>query len=252
MAMLTIRSFQTVKAGNRPEECEDAYRIRLAQEGPSTLAICDGASESAFARSWARILAEALVTRPIDPDRLDDTALAEWLEPCISQWNGVVPWGRLPWHGVNKTRAGSLATFLGLTIDWAAGNPDALAWRAIAVGDCCMFVVRGNDLGVAFPLEESSQFNSTPALICSNRANNGAAWSCVSHLEGECMPGDVILLASDALASWALREHEAGGKPWETLLLLDSEEQWTEWVRVKRQERQMRNDDTTMVTVKVQ
>ena len=113
-------------------------------------------------------------------------------------------------------------------------------------------MVRQNDLAVAFPLQESGQFNTTPPLVCSNPANNGSVWSHVLQLEGECVPGDVIFLASDALACWILQEHESGGRPWETLLSLDSTRIWTEWVQTRRKERQMRNDDTTMVTVKVQ
>ena len=252
MAMLTIRSFQTAKAGNRPDECEDAYRVRLSDKGPSWLAVCDGASESAFARPWANILAEALVTRPVDVDDLEETSLSEWLAPCVKQWNGHVPWGRLPWHGVNKTRAGSLSTFLGLRVDWAENGLGNLGWQAVAIGDCCLFIVRQDDLAVSFPMEESGQFNTTPPLVCSNPANNGGVWPHVRQLHGECLPGDVIFLASDALACWMLQDHEFKGRPWETLLALESDKEWSDWVQNRRREREMRNDDTTMVVIKVQ
>ena len=250
--MLITRKFQTVKAGNRPDECEDASRIWLSGDGPARLSVCDGASESAFARVWAQILAESLVMRPFDMDSLEGLALAEWLEPCVNQWNGAVPWGRIPWHGEAKTRAGSLATILAMQIDWTAGPSGALSWQAAAVGDCCLFIVRDDALSVSFPMEESGQFNSTPPLVCSNPANNGNVWSHVRQLRGECLPGDLIILASDALAAWMLQEHESGGRPWETLLSLDSEKRWREWVQTMRGERAMRNDDTTMITVKAE
>lgn len=252
MAMLTIRKFQTAKAGNRPNECEDAYRIWLAGYGPVLLAVCDGASESAFARPWAQILADALVQRPLEPDTLDDLALAQWLEPCVNQWNGIVPWGRLPWHGQAKTRAGSMATFLGMAVEWASGHSGALTWQATAVGDCCLFVVRDGSLAVSFPMEKSGHFNTTPPLVCSNPANNGSLWPHLRQLQGECLPGDLIVLASDALACWILQENESDGRPWETLLALDTEEEWSDWLQSRRGERAMRNDDTTMITVKVE
>ncbi len=251
MGMLTIRSFQTAKAGNRPDECEDASRVRLSGDAPARLAMCDGASESAFARPWAKILAEALVNRPLEPDGLDDARLAEWLEPCVDQWNGVVPWGRIPWHGQAKTRAGSMSTFLGMTAEWSRGCAEVLTWQAVAVGDCCLFVVRDGALAVSFPMEESGQFNTTPPLVCSNPVNNVGLWPHLRQTRGECLPGDLVVLASDALACWILLEVESGGKPWEDLLSLDSEKEWREWVQAKRGERVMRNDDTTMVTVKI-
>ena len=250
MAMLTIRSFQTAKAGNRPDQCEDASRIRLSGDGPVQMAICDGASESAFARPWARILADALVTRPIDMDKLDDSSLAEWLEPCVMQWNGVVPWGRLPWHGQAKTRTGSMSTFLGMTAEWSRDHSGSLTWRAAAVGDCCLFVVRDGTLAVSFPMEESGQFNITPPLVCSNPANNGRLWPHLRQMRGECLPGDLMIMASDALACWILLGVESGGRPWEDLLALASQEEWRGWVQAKRDQRAMRNDDTTMITVK--
>jgi hypothetical protein len=252
MAMLTIRSFQTAKDGNRPDECEDASRIRLSGEGPARLAMCDGASESAFARPWAQILAESLVMRPLDLDGLDGPALTEWLEPCVDQWKGVVPWGRIPWHGQAKTRAGSMATFLGMTVDWAPGPSGALPWQAAAVGDCCLFIVRDDALDISFPMEESSQFNTTPPLVCSNPANNNGLLSHVRQLQGNCLPGDLIFLASDALACWILQESESGSRPWETLLSLETKKEWSNWVQSRRGERAMRNDDTTMITVKVE
>ena len=70
---------------------------------------------------------------------------------------------------------------------------------------------------MAFPLDESGQFNNTPSLICSNPANNEGLWELVCQLSGEFRPGDVVILASDALAAWLLQEHESEGKPWETL-----------------------------------
>ena len=278
MTMLTTRKFETAKAGNRPGECEDACRIWFGKlpinvsdggrhnGGTAGFAVCDGASESAFARSWAQILVDALARRPLDLDNLDGPSFADWLEPCAEVWSGAVPWHRIPWHGEAKARAGAMATLLVMELEWApvAEAPergeteregDALAgtfpWRAAAVGDCCAFIVRDGALADSFPMDESGQFNITPPLICSNPANNGGLWPHVRRYRGECLPGDLIILASDALACWILQEHESGGRPWETLLSLNSEKEWSEWVRAMRSERAMRNDDTTMITVKL-
>ena len=252
MPLCPPKQFWTSKAGNRPEEYEDAARVVYSDcANLARIAICDGASEAAFSREWAQILTEAFVSRPLDLLNLDAPALTDWLGPCESDWNEVVPWERIPWHGEAKTRAGSLATLLGLTVDLTPNGSGGFPWSAVAVGDCCLFVVRDGDLAVSFPLDESGQFNNTPSLICSNPANNGDLWERVCQLSGEFRPGDVIFLASDAAAAWLLQEIESGGKPWQALRELESGE-WDGWVQERRDERAMRNDDSTLIIIEVE
>ena len=252
MPLCPPQRFQTPKAGNRPEECEDASRVAYSVVADAArIALCDGASESAFSREWAEILCDAFVRRPLDLSELDGPSLAGWLEPCEQEWNQAVPWDRIPWHGEAKARAGALATLLALTVDLTPNSSGGFPWKAAAIGDCCLFVVRGGRLELAFPLEESSQFNNTPGLICSNPANNKGLWEQVRQLRGEIRAGDVVIFASDALAAWLLQECESNGKPWETLLSMDAEE-WEGWVQAQRAERSMRNDDTTLIIIKAE
>ena len=58
-------------------------------------------------------------------------------------------------------------------------------------------------------------------------------------------------LATDALAHWSLKEHEAGRSPWEKYeeLLLWGEEVFVHWVEQQRDARGLRNDDVTLVAV---
>ena len=252
MTLGLLKRLWTAKAGNRPEEYEDASNLACLLSGKRALmAVCDGASEAAFSREWANILADAYVARPLDLEDLDDAVLAEWLAPCESEWNEAVPWERIPWHGEAKTRAGSLAALLGLNVELTPSASGGFPWRAVAVGDCCLFVVRDGSLEVAFPLKESGQFNITPSLICSNPDHNEDLWERVHRLEGEFRPGDLVLLASDAVASWLLSRCESGDRPWETLLALE-EPEWEGWVQGQRQERAMRNDDSTLIFAEVE
>ena len=251
MPLCPPKRFQTPKAGNRPEEYEDASRVSYSLVADSArIVLCDGASESAFAREWAEILSEAFVRRPLDLSELDGPSLTGWLEPCEREWNRAVPWDRIPWHGEAKTRAGALATLLALTVDLSPNRSGGFPWQAAGIGDCCFFVIRDGGLELAFPLDESTQFNNTPGLICSNPANNRGLWEQVHRLRGEIRAGDVVILASDALAAWLLQEYESGGKPWETLVSLNTDE-WEVWVQAQRAERSMRNDDTTLIIIEV-
>ena len=253
MPLSPPKRFSTPKAGNRAEECEDYAQIvyPAGKDGLNTarIALADGASESAFARSWAQILTEAFVRRPIDLTGPTESTLESWLAPGQQEWDRKVPWDRIPWHGEAKARAGALATLLVLSIEpRRSGRP---SWRAVAVGDSCLFVVRDNELLLSFPLEDPAAFNNTPDLICSNPANNRGLGEQVRRHQGECVAGDLFILASDALACWILERTAAGGKPWEMFLALDSNESWDDWVKAQRSEHTIKNDDTTLIIVKV-
>ena len=256
MDLLPPQKLQSPKSGNRPDECEDdcwvVYPLRLGHSGKdkARIGLADGASESAFARDWAKILTKDFVDRPLNLSDPALDSLEQWLVPCQEKWNQAIPWERIPWHGESKTRAGALATLLGLTFSRTPGHPRSLSWNAFAVGDSCLFLIRQDELILSFPMDDTTQFNNTPALLCSNPANNRLVWESVQQIGGTCKAGDIFILASDALACWLLGQCAAVGKPWQTLLALDAAE-WDDWVQGQRQERLMRNDDTTLIIVQV-
>ena len=243
------------KAGNSPGEYEDAARVvypyHYGPGGAARAVVADGASESAFAKSWAEILADAFAENPLDLSNLNNAALANWLEPAQKRWHDAVPWPRLPWHGEAKARNGAMATLLGITLR-ERPNRRGLDWQAVAVGDCCLFVVNNGRLALSWPIARAAQFNNNPALIGSNPAHNQGLWPRVNQISGECAPGDVIILASDALAGWILHEREAGRQPWQTLMQLKPGQPWADWLQARRNERAMRNDDTTALIIEIQ
>ena len=256
MDLLPPLKLITPKSGNRADECEDecrvVYPLRLSRDwkGTARFAVADGATESAFSRSWAQILARDFVGQPPDLEEDEPDGMEKWLAPRQESWNRLIPWSRIPWHGEAKTRAGALATLLGLTICRKPGPSQGLHWRAVAVGDSCMFLVRQDELFLSFPLDDAAQFDNTPALLCSNPANNGRISDEVQRIEGYCHAGDMIILASDALAAWFLAQNAAGQKPWQTLLAL-TQAQWEAWLQSQREAGAIQNDDTTLMIARI-
>jgi hypothetical protein len=66
-------------------------------------------------------------------------------------------------------------------------------------------------------------------------------------METQCNPGDLLVLATDAVAGWTMRQLEAGATIdwnayWNTSL-----EQWQQWLMGLRQQNQIRYDDSTVV-----
>jgi len=111
--------------------------------------------------------------------------------------------------------------------------------------------VRNHRLRYAFPLDTSDKFGKTPALLCS-RGHLASTASAV-NIRGVGQPGDIFVLATDAISQWCLAEHEARRAPWEKigeLLLSGAEEREFEaWVTGLRASNQIENDDVAVIAI---
>lgn len=254
-----VQVFWVPKLGNSEEEYEDACAYSLAAR---RFAVADGATESSFADRWARSLVQRYTAEPplMPPARVP---LPEWVTPLQHQWHAGVDWEALPWFAEEKARNGAYASLLGVNfiepeppaarfslLNWFRRKPaviPGLRWQAMAIGDSCLFHVRANQLLKSFPLATAAAFNDRPLLLGSNPARNQSVWGAVQLAEGDCQIGDLFLLVTDALGKWFLQSCEAGGRPWETLLALGTQAEFGAWVNKAREERTLKNDDTTLV-----
>jgi hypothetical protein len=216
------------KRGHTADEFEDAFALDAAA---GRFAVADGASESSFAGLWARLLVDGFV-RPAPG----------WLEAARRSWAAHVDGQPLPWYAEAKRDAGAFATLLGLTL--IDGR-----WHALAVGDACLFQVRGDELIAAFPLRRSTEFGNRPRLLGSRPPGAG---DDERHDEGrgDWQAGDRFLLMTDALAQWFLRRHEAGDRPWQELSrLAEATAEFAAWVEDRRRQDGLHNDDVTLVVI---
>jgi len=224
------------KSGHAANEYEDAYAL---EPGAHRFAVADGASETSFAREWAELLVTSFVHEPPTAAELHD-----WVSPLQSTWAQGHQGKATAWYSEAKARDGAFASLLGLTIDGER-------WRALAVGDSCLFVVRAGRMVRAFPLERAEQFSNRPVLISSVARANGRMWSEVAALEGELQASDRLLLMTDALAQWFLAEAEMGRRPWGALAKATSPEQFAGLIDCLRAGGALRNDDVTLLSVEV-
>lgn len=75
-----------------------------------------------------------------------------------------------------------------------------------------------------------------------------------SYLSGDIQPGDILLLATDALAHFILLQALKNGKPkiWkhlQKLLYTGDDAAFKAWVEARRRKNQMKNDDTTLIMI---
>jgi hypothetical protein len=231
---LAWRAFRVPKAGQTLQECEDAF---AGSAGGGRFAVADGASESGFAGAWARLLARYYVRQP--------GAWARWLPAARRRWLAEVRVPDLPWYAEAKIEEGAFATLLGVHF-----ADDRASWQAEAVGDSCLFQVRQGRLRRAFPVRRSDDFTSCPSLVGSQNPDRRLARPGRSRLRGEWHEGDCLLLMTDALAHWFLKDAEADRRPWRELLEFRDEGRFAEWVGRLRQVQALRNDDVTLVYIR--
>ena len=242
---LSFHVLHAPKEGNTEAEYEDAFACGglPGEENdqaapPFVAAVADGASSSVFARQWARLLVDEFVSAPfVDGEAAERIALlgAQWREQVASE--------SLPWYAQEKLTQGAHAALLLVGWDLAART-----WSARAIGDACLFIVRGQGLHNAFPVTRSDAFDNRPTLISTETASeNGFPLPPFHTAEGTCEEGDRFLLMTDALAAWFLAEAEAGRTPWDTFPC--EQAQFNEWLQERRSDGTMRNDDVTLITV---
>ncbi|WP_263785240.1 protein phosphatase 2C domain-containing protein [Salinibacter grassmerensis] len=215
---------------------EDAASVR-SDAWPVRAAVADGATESAFAGAWAERLTRGVVEQDATtPDALR-SAVPEWQ----AEWRDAVR-GRVegrPWYVEAKAEEGAFATLLGLSL--RAGGQ----WRAVGVGDCCLFRVRGEALVRSWPFDPGETFTNRPALVPSRPSQTLPTPEAAS---GEWSAGDIFVLATDALAAWLLGVESPVGPA--TVGAWD-EEQFRRAVERGRTENTLRNDDATLLVAHI-
>jgi hypothetical protein len=243
------RLFTLAKDPEHPEGFQDACCVDGQRH---VVAIADGVSSALFSGPWASILAEAAVADGPDPQ--DPAAFAYWLRTQRDRWAASIETTNLAWHQKAKLSQGAFSTLLYVHVCPAdsarPGSFGGYRLTAFALGDSCLFQIRGGELVRCFPLEKSEQFQADPVVLGSIDLKRDHLLE-FAFLNEMCYPGDELVLCTDAVAEWAVRSYESGDPPvWSDFWLM-SEDDWRSGVVWLRQERQMRVDDATMLVLRV-
>ncbi len=246
---LDTRLFTLAKDPEQPAEYQDACCIDTEHH---IAAIADGVSSALFSGPWAAILAEAVVAD--SPNPCDADEFAAWLTRQREHWNASIDTSSLAWFQKAKLPAGAFSTLLYARVcdldDAREGAFGGYRLVAFALGDSCLFQVRGGELVRSFPLETSTQFEVDPIVLGSVDLGRDHLLE-FAILDEMCYPGDELILCTDAVAEWAARCYEHGEPPvWSDFWQM-SDDDWRSGVVWLRQERQMRIDDATMLMLRL-
>jgi hypothetical protein len=226
------------------------------------VAVADGASESLLSRDWAHLLVENLTEHGGRDCRTlrDRAGFAAVLADTCRRWADWISdypdrraaAGRpIQWYEAPKLERGAYATVLAARFEEEAASRQSV-WYAAALGDSCLFQVRGADLLLAFPVDSAADFDNSPALVNSRGHDAATLAPRIDVVTGVADSGDQFFLCTDAIAAWFLTEAEHGRAPWEELYDFtrsEDTEGFLVWLSELRADGRIRNDDVTVVHV---
>ena len=247
MITLKVYPFITHKKAENSDDCQDAVKVN---EDASRYAVADGATRSFFPKQWA----ELLVNHFCETSNLvlSRENWKEWLVPIQEEWYKQVEERvkeRNQFYLTNSfnTREPAVSTFIGLEVD-----KTKLEWQAVIIGDSCLF--HKSNVGFeSYPIKKSEDFTSRPKVFASFAERNHYD---PEFIDSEVKPGDIFILATDALAKWIVQHKEADQveKALNQLKGIKTDEQFYSFVDLARDNENIRlaNDDVTLMLISIE
>ncbi len=253
------------KTEHTEKDNEDAWD---KDEKRGIFAVADGVGKSSFAYEWAPHVVRHFVEDPLLAN--DPFEVEHWVRVTQrkAQESGTMtPLDTLSGVAHTVARRGAAATLLGLVIEaFDGGQGDSIptyTYRLIAVGDSNFFHWRpivsepGNqyELKKTFPIENSASFGTLPDSINSRYFDRYStiARPFNSALDPDLIlrDGDVLMLATDAVAQWILKANEDNANP-VAGLLQQTHADWEAFIRQMRERKRMVNDDATLLIIQIE
>lgn len=243
------QTFWLAKDADEPDEYQDAFELD-AERGIA--AIADGVSSTIFSGPWARILTHAVVAEP--PPLEEPEAFQAWLAKQRQRWADQIDSSRLTWYQRPKMVDGAMTTLLWIELTPIEIGENGLAknyrLRCFAIGDSCLFHIRDGETLAMFPPMQPETFGLNPAVVASvdrkvDHLLEFQAWETI------CLPDDLLVLCTDAIALWACEQAATGERvDWESYWE-QSDESWRDEIFAHRQAGAMRFDDSTLVVLRI-
>ena len=248
MIKLTAKiPFKTHKKAENEADCQDACSLN---DKKGRYAIADGATRSFFPKEWATLLVEHFCKNTDLP--LTERNWQDWIDPIRQKWYKQIEKTvkkRNLFYLTNSfnVKESALSTFIGLKF-----NKDNGEWRAMIVGDSCLFHIRGPRFK-SYLVGKSADFTNRSEVFASFAKDN---YSKPLFEGGQAKPDDIFILATDALAKWML-EHQETEKLKEArnrLEQIKTNAEFCKFINHARMDEDIRlvNDDVTLIIILVE
>jgi hypothetical protein len=249
-------SFSIPKAGNTEGENEDAvFPIAgMGHNGHDDVAsfiVADGATQTSFSGIWANSL-----TSYCSQTKLSEFNFYRAVEKAQQEWQQSLKGMELPWHAQEKFLQGAYSALAWLEIQYFPLHPAyPFSWRALAVGDCCLFIARNQSIYISLPLQDQNEFLKPPVLIPSKSEKIDSIKGKVQTARGSLVMGDQLILASDAISSWIMRKSQPDRleflKLIKSIKSASNSSGFTFWINNLRRSGELKNDDTSLILIEL-
>ena len=252
-ALTLNKTDSTAETNEDASFIEDSPLNVLSANKNKTFAISDGATSSPDARTWANMLVEASTLHESDKDifpAVIQELRTSWEKTWEKQKQKQISTNAGWWTetALNKPNA---ATYCSITFtNQKSSNSSEIHWRAIAMGDSCLFQIRNNKLMLSFPLVSENEFTDRPVLVRSKGEIINS--DKIMHLNGTAQVNDIFLLATDALAEWIFKyglhtDKTLSSDFYKKLNSIDFEK----FIESERQVDRIKDDDSTIINIGV-
>ena len=162
MIKLGASKFVTHKKGETSADCQDAAEFN---EDRARYAIADGATRSFFPKIWAELLVKSFCEETTLSLEMENWE--EWIEPLRQKWlKQVISIVQETKRFISVDRLSrsesAAATFVGLEIDTTKA-----AWKAMIIGDSCLFHIKASKLKESYLIRKSEDFTNRPEVFAS-------------------------------------------------------------------------------------
>lgn len=232
------------------DRCEDSFAYDVST---GLFAVADGASQTSFSGIWSSLLVKQFVSEPLIEN--DEFEVDRWVRRAQRKYERAAPAeSELPPLVRAKARKGSAATFLGIQLVPASESDpseEAVAQcRVIAIGDCCLLHFRPSALSVSsLFIQTADDFDAMPMCFLSKDFDPAGCPLRVDHIYAR--QGDILVLATDAVAKWLLPCLDELRVERLSVLLSQTVESWPWHVECLRRAGHIVDDDSTALVIRL-
>lgn len=237
---LSSVTYSVSKAGNRERENEDSS-ARCERLG--RFALSDGASAAVRAKDWSDLLVRSYCSEPLPHTPVEAAA---WVGRAAAAMPASAQSGVPDYLAARMAAKPSFATLCGFVLGPSSRKSGSRTWEAVAVGDSCLFHLRDGVCIESFPITSYTEFNDNPPLLSTSSEQTASALRHLRTTSGVYMPGDTLLLCTDAVAEWALRESAVTQEVWSILAAIDHQ-RFQLLIETLRDADAIENDDCTLL-----
>ena len=208
--------------------------------------MADGATQTSFSSLWAKLLVKEVVH--YSPS---DNKLIAGVDRARKAWGEYLEGIDLPWHAIEKVKKGAFSSLLWFHLK---GGDNTLntggTWKAISIGDSNLFQIRNRGTLISFPIKKSEDFGNSPHLISSKVTLDV---KLINTQRGRWILDDQFILATDALACFLLKLTEVDADVGiEVKKNCQSKDQFSAWINNLREQKIIKNDDTSIIFIQMQ